>query len=279
MALTVAVGFVVDDAVIMIENIMRLIEEGRGAFEAALKGARQIGFTIISITAALISAMIPVLFMPDVVGRYFREFGVTLVVAIVASAIVSLTLTPMLCALLLDRAQPPHPPPSKTGSSGLAQAYSASLDWMLRHRWVTMTLTLVVAAASVWLYTALPKGFMPTQDTGVLRVRTITIANISFAAMEELQREAATVILADPAVDGLTSYIGTDNGQVLSSGFMWVNLKPPAERKLPIQKVVERLRQNLNRINNLRTVLTPAQDLNIGIDNSGRALPVHALGG
>ncbi len=271
MALTIAVGFVVDDAIVIIENVIRRIERGEAAIEAAREGSRQMGFTIVSITVALIAALIPVLFMPDVVGRYFREFGVTLVAAIAASAIVSLSFTPMLCGNLLGRV--PHAPMQHAASPrmrrGIAALYAASLDWTLRHRWIALAATAALVGGTGSLYVALPKGFMPTQDTGVLRVRTITISNISFAAMEELQREAATVILADPAVDGLASYIGMGNGDVLSSGFMWVNLKPPEQRRATIQQVIALLRPALSRINNLRTVLTPAQDLNLGIDNSG----------
>jgi hydrophobe/amphiphile efflux-1 (HAE1) family protein len=270
MALTIAVGFVVDDAVIMIENIMRLIEEGNGAIDAALKGARQMSFTIVSITAALVAALIPVLFMPDVVGRYFNEFGMTLVAAIVASAVVSLTLTPTLCGRLLNRA-PSRPSAASHGAfAGFVARYMSSLDWTLRHRWVTLTATAAIMAGTVGLYFYLPKGFMPTQDTGIIYVRTVTIANVSFAAMEELQREAATAILSDPAVEDLASWIGVGNGQVLSWGTLLVNLKPPAERRLPIQQVVARLREKLGEINNLRSFFTPVQDLNIGIDSTSR---------
>jgi hydrophobe/amphiphile efflux-1 (HAE1) family protein len=274
MALTIAVGFVVDDAVIMIENIMRLIEGGEGAVDAALKGARQMGFTILSITAALVAALIPVLFMPDVVGRYFNEFGMTLVAAITASAAVSLTLTPTLCGRLLKRA-PRRPLAAPDGAfergfAGFVARYMGSLDWTLRHRWVTLTATAAITVGTIGLYLYLPKGFMPTQDTGIIYVRTITIANVSFAAMEELQREAAAAILSDPAVEDLASWIGTGNGQVLSWGTMLVNLKPPGERRLPIQEVVDRLRKKLAGINNLLSRFTPVQDLNIGVDSTAR---------
>ena len=237
MALTVAIGFVVDDAVIMIENIMRLMETGAKPRDAALAGARQIGFTVISITAALVAAMIPVLFMPDVVGRYFREFGITLVAAIVASALVSLTLTPMLCSRFLR-----DTPVRRSRDSFLLRGYIRSLVWVLRHRALTVAAALTVTVASVFLYLDMPKGFMPTQDTGVLSVRTVTISNISFSAMSALQRQVSDAILEDPAVENLNSYIGTDNGDVLSSGQMLVALKPPSVRKLTIQQVIERLR-------------------------------------
>ena len=195
MALTVAIGFVVDDAVIMIENIMRLMESGTRPLRAALLGARQIGFTVLSITAALVAALIPVLFMPDVVGRYFQEFGVTLVAAIVASALVSLSLTPMLCSRFLHTTT--RRPAAR--DSWLLRCYMRGLGWVLRHRALTIAATLTVTAASVFLYLDMPKGFMPTQDTGVIYVRTITMSNISFTAMSTLQRSVSDAILQDPA--------------------------------------------------------------------------------
>jgi hydrophobe/amphiphile efflux-1 (HAE1) family protein len=263
MALTVAIGFVVDDAVIMIENIMRLMETGAKPRDAALAGARQIGFTVISITAALVAAMIPVLFMPDVVGRYFREFGITLVAAIVASAMVSLTLTPMLCSRFLR-----DTPVRRPRDSFLLRGYMRSLVWVLRHRALTVAAALTVTMASVFLYLDMPKGFMPTQDTGVLSVRTVTISNISFSAMSALQRQVSDAILEDPAVENLNSYIGTDNGDVLSSGQMLVALKPPSVRKLTIQQVIERLRGRLAKIEGVRTFFNPVQDLVLGVQAS-----------
>jgi len=263
MALTVAIGFVVDDAVIMIENIMRLMETGAKPRDAALAGARQIGFTVISITAALVAAMIPVLFMPDVVGRYFREFGITLVAAIVASALVSLTLTPMLCSRFLH-----DTPARRQRDSFLLRGYMRSLVWVLRHRALTVAAALTVTVASVFLYLDMPKGFMPTQDTGVLSVRTVTISNISFSAMSGLQRQVSDAILEDPAVENLNSYIGTDNGDVLSSGQMLVALKPPSVRKLTIQQVIERLRGRLAKIEGVRTFFNPVQDLVLGVQAS-----------
>src|SRR5262249_44053116 len=178
MALTVGVGFVVDDAVIVIENILRRREDGEAALPAALNGTRQIGFTIVAITASLVAALIPVLFMADVVGRYFREFGMTLVAVIVFSAVVSLTLTPMLCGRLLSRAAFGT---RRTTRAGLVCAawYAASLAWMLRHSAIALLLTLGVVAGTVSFYLALPKAFMPTQDTGILYVRAITLANVS----------------------------------------------------------------------------------------------------
>ncbi len=281
MALTIAVGFVVDDAVVMIENIIRRMEEGESPLVAALKGSRQMGFTVVSITAALVAAMIPVLFMPDVVGRYFREFGMTLVVAIVASAVISLTLTPMMCAKLLrpePEAQQKRPGLFERFFRLFVRGYCASLGWSLRYSWITLTVTFAVMAGTVGLYLALPKGFMPTQDTGVLQVRTITVANISFAAMEDLQRQAAAAIREDPAVQGLASYIGGGNGGVLSNGWMVVNLKPLEERKLSIQEIIPRLRERLSTVGDVRSFFNPFQDLNVGVQ-SGSARYQYTLTG
>ena len=261
MALTIAVGFVVDDAVIMIENIMRRIDGGETAMQAALAGARQMSFTIVSITAALISALIPLLFMADVVGRYFREFGVTLVAAVSASAFVTLTLTPMMCGRLLG---PRTPRCADRAPGAFGRAYDRTLDLALGHRAIVFAVTLAIAAGSAWLYVALPKGFMPTQDTGVMFVRTIASPNISFAAMEDRQREVIDKVLQDPAVSGLTSYIGEGNGDSISHGQMIVALKPPEERKLAIQQVIDRLRDRLAKVDDIRTFLVPVQDLRLG---------------
>ena len=261
MAVTISIGFVVDDAVIIVENVIRLMEAGEGAMAAALASARQMGFTIVAITAALIAALAPVLFMPDVVGRYFREFGMTLAVTIAVSALVSLTLTPMLCSRLLGAAREPRP-----AKLGRAMAlYLRTLDWSLRHPAMIASTMLLTVAATVGLYVMLPKGLMPTQDTGILRVRTFTVANVSFAAMEDMQRAAAQAVMADPAVASLTSYIGG----TLSNGNMTVALKPIGERP-PIGDVVERLRRRLAPLNGVRTFFIPWQDLNIGIGGSSR---------
>jgi multidrug efflux pump len=262
MAVSIAIGFIVDDAVIVVENVIRRIDAGEGAVEAAINSARQIGFTIVAITAALIAALLPVLLMPDVVGRYFSEFGVTLAAAIAASAVVSLTLTPMLCSRLLRTATAHVERPSRA-----LLAYARTLDWSLRHPLVIVAASLTTVGASAWLYIALPKGFMPTQDTGILRISTVTVANVSFAAMEDLQRQVARAILADPAIASLSSYIGTDNGSTLSSGNIIAGLKPIGERE-PIQAVIDRLRTRLSEIHDIRTFFTPLQDLNLGVQSS-----------
>jgi hydrophobe/amphiphile efflux-1 (HAE1) family protein len=270
MALTIAAGFVVDDAIIMIENIIRRMGEGETALQAAIAGVRQMAFTVISITAALVAALIPILFMPDVVGRYFREFGVTLVVAIVASAIVSLTLTPMLCGHLLDRGKPETPEPKNRFQTIMAAGYTRSLDWTLRHSAVTVCLTLMVTGSCIWLFLILPKGFMPTQDTGVMFVRTVAPVSISFAAMEDTQRAVGEAILGDPAVSGLISYIGEGNGGALSIGQMLVALKPPEARKLTIQQVIARLRERMTKVDGVRVFFVPLQDLNLGAQSGSR---------
>ena len=220
---------------------------------------------MLSITAALIAALIPVLFMPDVVGRYFREFGITLVAAIVASALVSLSLTPMLCSRFLREGEPGH----AARESRLLRGYLRSLGWVLRHRALTVAAALTVTAGSVFLYFDMPKGFMPTQDTGVIYVRTITMSNISFTAMSALQRSVSDAILDDPAVDGLNSYIGTDNGSVLSNGEMLVALKPPAVRKTD-HPAGDRAaaRPRWRKVEGVRTFFTPIQDLALGVQNS-----------
>jgi hydrophobe/amphiphile efflux-1 (HAE1) family protein len=262
MALTVAIGFVVDDAVIMIENIMRHMESGMSALRAAFVGARQIGFTVLSISAALLAALIPVLFMPDVVGRYFREFGMTLVAAIVASPLVSLTLTPMLCSRLLRRVERRRREPL------LLRFYLRSLGWVLRHRALTVAAAMTVTAGSAFLYLDMPKGFMPTQDTGVIYARTMTTANVSFTAMTALQSAVNAAILEDAAVEGLNSYIGTDNGAVLSNGEMVIALKPPSVRRLTVQQVIDRLRDRLQKVQGVQAHFTPIQDLVLGVQAS-----------
>ncbi|MGY3454073.1 efflux RND transporter permease subunit [Bradyrhizobium sp. USDA 4353] len=258
MALTIAAGFVVDDAVIVIENVIRRMERGETAMQAAIAGSRQMGFTVISVTAALVAALIPVLFMPDIVGRYFLEFGATLVIAIIGSALVSLTLTPMLCSRWLGRGEPST---SQPRPSLPMRAYAHSLDWALRHRVLSLLATLVLTGVSVWLYLSLPKSFMPTQDTGVMLVRTVAPSNISFPAMEDRQREVGELLLGDPAVSGLTSYI---SDAPRSIGNLIVALKPLDSGRPPIQQVIQRLRERASRIEGVRVFFIPLQDLNVG---------------
>ena len=279
MALTIAVGFMIDDAVIIIENVIRLIESGETPIEAALKGTRQVGFTVISVTIALIAALIPILFMPDIVGRLFREFGLTLVIAILTSAVVSLTLTPMLCGQLLVR--------SGTRPAGrvsracrfiverAGELYGKSLEGVLRFRWLTLAFAALLTAASVGLYLYILKGFLPTQDTSLLRIRTVGKSNISFDAMSEAQQAVGAVIGADPAVAHLASFIGRG---LMSSGTMLVSLKPPGERNEPIEQVISRIRKKLLRIDGVKTFITPVQDVSVWRAPDGGALSVQFAG-
>lgn len=269
MALTIATGFVVDDAIVMLENISRHIEEGETPMQAALKGARQIGFTLVSLTFSLIAVLIPLLFMADVVGRLFREFAITLAVAILISLVVSLTLTPMMCARLLKR----EPEPEEQGR--FYRASGAWIDWLIRHygsalQWVLkrQPLTLLVAVASlgltVFLYMVVPKGFFPVQDTGVIQGISEAPQATSFAAMSERQQALSKVILQDPAVQSLSSYIGVDgDNATLNSGRLLINLKPHGERDVTASEVISRLQPQLDRLVGIRLFMQPVQDLSI----------------
>ncbi|MDU6135191.1 efflux RND transporter permease subunit, partial [Bradyrhizobium sp.] len=264
MALTIATGFVVDDAVIVIENIIRRMELGESALDATIRGSQQMGFTVVSVTAALMAAMIPVLFMSDIVGRYFLEFGATVVIAIVASALISLSLTPTLCSRWLATRAQPQPSVSRIGAA-LARGYCFCLDWSLRHRGTLLAASALVTGGSVWLYLDLPKAFMPTQDTGVMLVRIVAPSSISFGAMEECQRAVGEALLEDPAVAALNSYISDSPRSV---GQMIVALKPLESGRPPIERVIERLRDRAGTINGVRTVFVPLQDLNVGAQGS-----------
>ncbi|WP_286919362.1 MdtB/MuxB family multidrug efflux RND transporter permease subunit [Pseudomonas sp. UBA6753] len=269
MALTVATGFVVDDAIVMLENISRHIEEGETPMQAALKGARQIGFTLISLTFSLIAVLIPLLFMADVVGRLFREFAITLAVAILISLVVSLTLTPMMCARLLKRE------PKEEEQGRFYRASGAWIDWLIRHygsalQWVLkrQPLTLLVAVASlaltVFLYMVVPKGFFPVQDTGVIQGISEAPQSTSFAAMSERQQALSKVILQDPAVQSLSSYIGVDgDNATLNSGRLLINLKPHGERDVTASEVINRLQPQVDRLVGIRLFMQPVQDLSI----------------
>jgi multidrug efflux pump len=269
MSLMIAVGFVVDDAIVMIENIVRLIESGVAPMEAATRGARQMAFTIISITVSLLSALIPMTFGPGIMGRFLREFGVTLSAAIVVSAVVSLTLTPMMCSRLLsrDRVRPEDRRPGPIGRfvAAIPDYYMASLRWTLGWKKTMLALTIGITAATIYLYVIVPKGTMPTQDTGVIRAVTDAPPDISFAAMRERQRAVAKVVLADPAVDSITSNIGVGFfGGGTNTGNMTINLKPYSERKLGIEQVIDRLRPQLAKVVGIDTYLAPVQDFGSG---------------
>jgi multidrug efflux pump len=268
MALTIATGFVVDDAIVMIENISRYIEEGMKPLEAALKGAEQIGFTIISLTFSLIAVLIPLLFMGDVVGRLFREFAITLAVSILISALVSLTLTPMMCARLLR-----HTPKEKQGrffkASGaffdaVIARYGRMLDWVLDRQAATLLVALGTLALTVLLYIYVPKGFFPVQDTGVIQGISEAPQSISFPAMALRQQALAKVVLQDPAVESLSSFIGIDGTTAtLNSGRMLINLKPLKDRGLSAAEVIRRLQPQLAQVDGIALYMQPVQDLTI----------------
>jgi multidrug efflux pump len=268
MALTIATGFVVDDAIVMLENIARHLEEGETPFNAALKGAKQIGFTLVSLTLSLIAVLIPLLFMADVVGRLFREFAITLAVAILISLVVSLTLTPMMCARLLKAEKPETEGRFYRAAGavidGMIARYSIGLTWVLKHQPLTLLVAIGTMVLTVVLYLAVPKGFFPVQDTGVIQGISEAPQSISFKAMSERQQRLAEVILQDPAVASLSSYIGVDgDNPTLNSGRLLINLLPRAERDVSASEVIERLRPALARIPGIELYLQPVQDLSI----------------
>ncbi len=268
MALTIATGFVVDDAIVMIENIARYIEAGEEPLAAALKGSQQIGFTIISLTISLIAVLIPLLFMGDVVGRLFREFAITLAVAILISAVVSLTLTPMMAAKLLR-----HTPEEKQTRFYLASGrlfdrviarYGRMLNWVLDRQGATLLVAIGTLLLTVLLYVVVPKGFFPLQDTGVIQAITEGQQSISFTAMAERQQALARTILADPAVASLSSFIGIDGqNATLNSGRMLINLKPKGARDRDISVIMRRLEDSARAVEGIQLYLQPVQDLTI----------------
>ena len=269
MALTIATGFVVDDAIVMLENISRYIEEGDSPMQAALKGAKQIGFTLISLTLSLIAVLIPLLFMADVVGRLFREFAITLAVAILISLVVSLTLTPMMCARLLKA----EPKPEEQGrfyrASGafidwMIAEYGRMLQWVLKHQPLTLLVAIGTLGLTVFLYMVVPKGFFPVQDTGVIQGISEAPQSISFSAMSLRQQELGKIILQDPDVESLSSYIGVDgDNPTLNSGRMLINLKPHSERSDSATEVIARLQPQLDKLAGIRLFMQPVQDLTI----------------
>ncbi len=266
MALTIATGFVVDDAIVMIENISRYIEQGERPLQAALKGAGQIGFTIISLTVSLIAVLIPLLFMQDVVGRLFREFAVTLAVTILISAVVSLTLVPMMCANLLKQHHDQGDEPPDSGWFGrMVDWYGRRLNWVLDHQRLTLWVaagTLVITAA---LYIVIPKGFFPDQDTGLIQGVSDAPEGVSYAAMAERQQALAQAILKDPDVASLSSFIGVDGNNVtLNSGRFLINLKPRDERSTTASEIIRRLRnETLNSVPGMTLYMQPVQDLTL----------------
>jgi multidrug efflux pump len=274
MALAVSVGFVVDDAIVMIENVFRNLEAGASPLRAALKGARQIGFTVVSISVSLIAAFIPLLLMGGIVGRFFREFSVTLAFAIVVSTVVSLSVTPMICAYFV------RVPPSTTATwldrfmegtvSRLVRFYDRTLDVVLDHRAMTLVVFVATIALTIGLYIRTPKGYFPQDDTGLIFAGTSASTDISFDAMKALQLQAMKIVLSDPAVEGIGSSVGASGFNAsVNHGRMFVSLKPPAERGgVTSQQVVARLRGRLNHIAGLRVFLVPAQDIRYGARQS-----------
>ena len=268
MALTIASGFVVDDAIVVIENISRYIEQGYSPKKAALKGSEQIAFTIISLTFSLIAVLIPLLFMGDVVGRLFREFAITLAVAILISAVISLTLTPMMCSKMLR----PHSAKQKDHfyiASGrffdkVTDGYARLLRWVLKHQPATLLVTLLTLVLTVLLFIIVPKGFFPIQDTGVIQGISEAPQSISFAAMSDRQQALGKAILEDPAVESISSFIGVDgSNQSLNSGRLMITLKPLASRDISATAVIERLQPRLEQVQGITLYLQPVQDLTI----------------
>jgi multidrug efflux pump len=268
MALTISTGFVVDDAIVMIENISRYIEDGDSPLQAALKGSEQIGFTIVSLTVSLIAVLIPLLFMGDIVGRLFREFAVTLAVTILVSAVVSLTLTPMMSAKLL-RHQPENQQTwfyrkSEKVFNDVIEFYGRTLQVVLRFRTTTLLITIATLIGTILLYIYVPKGFFPVQDTGVILGVSQAPQNISFAAMAKRQQQLADVILRDPAVESLSSFIGIDGtNTTMNSGRIQINLKPLTQRKLSASEVIRRLQPEIARLDGIELFLQPVQDLTV----------------
>jgi hydrophobic/amphiphilic exporter-1 (mainly G- bacteria), HAE1 family len=273
LAITLAVGFVVDDAIVMLENIMRHIEEGMKPFEAALKGSREIAFTILSITFSLVAVFIPVLLMGGVVGRVFREFAVVITCAILVSGFVSLTLTPMLCARLLK-------PSSLHGSNnrfnrsidwfldGMLNAYRVTLDWALKFRFAMLIVTLATFVISVWMFITIPKGFFPTEDTGFLSGSTEVAPDTAFPVQAELAQRVMAIVLKDPAVDYVTSSVGS--GGASNQGSIFVALKPKSERG-DIQNVISRLRRSTTQVPGINTIFVPVQSMNLSGGRQARA--------
>jgi multidrug efflux pump len=268
MALTISTGFVVDDAIVMIENISRYLEEGYTPMQAALVGAEQIGFTIISLTVSLIAVLIPLLFMGDVVGRLFREFAVTLAVTIIISAVVSLTLTPMMCSRILR-----HNPAEKEGRfykaservfENMIAFYGRTLKVVLRFQTITLLVAVGTLALTIYLYIVIPKGFFPVQDTGVIQAISQAPASISFTAMAKAQQDMAAIILKDPAVESLSSFIGADGtNTTLNSGRMSINLKPLDQRDLSASDVIRRLTNSLSPIKGIQLFMQPVQNITV----------------
>jgi multidrug efflux pump len=268
MALTISTGFVVDDAIVMIENIARYIEAGDTPLQAALKGSAQIGFTIVSLTVSLIAVLIPLLFMGDIVGRLFREFAVTLSVAILVSAVVSLTLTPMMCAKILrgehEASRTRFYRLTERAFTWMIDRYATTLQWVLRHQPGTLLVTIGTLVLTILLYVVVPKGFFPVQDTGVILGVSEAPESISFTALAERQRALTRVILKDPDVASLSSFIGIDGTNMTpNSGRIQINLKPREERHADATEIIRRLQTSLHSVEGITLYMQPVQDLTV----------------
>ncbi|HUD13347.1 MAG TPA: multidrug efflux RND transporter permease subunit [Terracidiphilus sp.] len=268
MALTISTGFVVDDAIVMIENISRYIEEGMSPMRAALKGSEQIGFTIMSLTVSLIAVLIPLLFMSDVVGRLFREFAITLAVTILVSAFVSLTLTPMMCSRILKDKSVARETRfyhwSENIFNSIVAAYGRSIQVVLRYRFITLLVTISTFVATILLFIVVPKGFFPVQDTGVILGISEAPQTVSFQSMAQRQQQLVDILLHDPAVDNISSFIGVDGtNTTLNSGRIQINLKPLDERKISATEVIRRMVPRVSGIEGIQLFLQPLQDLTV----------------
>ena len=268
MALTIATGFVVDDAIVMIENIARFVESGMEPLDAALRGSEQIGFTIISLTISLLAVLIPLLFMGDVVGRLFHEFAITLAVTIVISAVVSLTLVPMMCAKLIR-----HQPDSERSAfdltaerifTSLIASYGRALNWILDRQPLTLLVAVLTLAVTVLLYLAIPKGFFPVQDTGMIQAITEASQSVSYKEMANLQNQLAEAILKDPDVVNLSSVVGVDGtNKTLNSGRFLISLTPHDNRNLTASQIIKRIQQEVSGVAGITLYMQPVQDLTI----------------
>jgi multidrug efflux pump len=292
MALTIGTGFVIDDAIVMIENIVRHMEDGEPPFEAALSGAKEIGFTVISLTVSLVAVFIPLLFMSGIVGRMFREFALTLTVAVITSAMVSLTLTPMMCSRLL-RQPPPYPPPlageGRVGAvgalarrfnrivEGAVDGYHASLEWVLRRERATLVVTIATLIATIWLYVLIPKGFLPIQDTGLIKAVTEAGPEVSYAEMQRLQQSIVDVIRRDPDVTGVVSVVGvTPMNPTPNAGRLAITLKLRDQRTSFVTDIIERLKRAIASVPGMTVYFQPVQDIQIST-RSSRALFQYTL--
>jgi multidrug efflux pump len=278
MALTIATGFVVDDAIVMIENIARYVEGGMDPLEAALRGSEQIGFTIISLTISLIAVLIPLLFMGDVVGRLFHEFAITLAVTIVISAVVSLTLVPMMCAKLIR-----HRPESERSTfdvkaehvfNAVIAQYARALSWVLDRQFATLLVAIATLALTVLLYIEIPKGFFPIQDTGLIQAITEASQSVSYKSMAELQGKLAEAVLKDPDVVNVSSFVGVDGtNQTLNTGRFLITLKPHDDRNLTASQIIRRLQNETANVPGITLYMQPVQDLTI--DSTISRAPYH----